>query len=58
MQKLIIVENPDSWKFSLEEVEVITPAKYIFHILSFVFYAGIISLCTLQLIAGTYNPFK
>ena len=29
MQKLIIVENPDSWKFSLEEVEVVTPAKYI-----------------------------
>lgn len=29
MQKLIIVENPDSWNFNLEEVEVITPAKYI-----------------------------
>lgn len=29
MQKLIIVENPDAWKFNLEEVEVVTPAKYI-----------------------------
>ena len=29
MQKLIIVENPDNWKFNLEEVEVATPAKYI-----------------------------
>jgi glutathione synthase/RimK-type ligase-like ATP-grasp enzyme len=29
MQKLIIVENPDNWQFSLEEVEVLTPAKYI-----------------------------
>lgn len=29
MQKLIIVENPDNWKFTLEEVEVVTPAKYI-----------------------------
>ncbi len=29
MQKLIIVENPDRWKFSLEEVEVVTPARYI-----------------------------
>ena len=29
MQKLIIVENPDNWKFDLEEVEVVTPAKYI-----------------------------
>src|SRR3989337_3563687 len=29
MQKLIIVENPDNWKFSLEEVEVVSPAKYI-----------------------------
>ena len=29
MQKLIIVENPDNWKFSMEELEVVTPAKYI-----------------------------
>jgi glutathione synthase/RimK-type ligase-like ATP-grasp enzyme len=29
MQKLIIVENPDHWKFNLYDVEVITPAKYI-----------------------------
>jgi len=29
MQKLIVVENPDHWQFNLEEVEVITPAKYI-----------------------------
>src|SRR5918993_3620258 len=29
MPKLIIVENPDHWQFNLEEVEVITPAKYI-----------------------------
>ncbi|HTJ50808.1 MAG TPA: RimK family protein [Cyclobacteriaceae bacterium] len=29
MPKLIVVENPDSWKFSLDDVEVITPAKYI-----------------------------
>lgn len=29
MQKLIIVENPDNWKFALEEVEVVTPARYI-----------------------------
>ncbi len=29
MQKLIIVENPDHWKFTLEEVEVVTPARYI-----------------------------
>src|SRR5687768_9286419 len=29
MEKLIIVENPDNWKFNLEEVEVVTPAKYI-----------------------------
>ena len=29
MQKLIIVENPDSWKFDLDEVEVVSPAKYI-----------------------------
>jgi glutathione synthase/RimK-type ligase-like ATP-grasp enzyme len=29
MQKLIIVESPDNWQFALEDVEVITPAKYI-----------------------------
>jgi glutathione synthase/RimK-type ligase-like ATP-grasp enzyme len=29
MQKLIIVENPDHWKFTLEDVEVVTPARYI-----------------------------
>ena len=29
MQKLIIVENPESWKFNLDEVEVVSPAKYI-----------------------------
>lgn len=29
MPKLIIVENPDSWQFSLDDVEVVTPAKYI-----------------------------
>jgi glutathione synthase/RimK-type ligase-like ATP-grasp enzyme len=29
MQKLIIVENPDKWQFTLEDVEVITPARYI-----------------------------
>src|SRR5687768_9582720 len=29
MQKLIIVENPDSWQFNLYDAEVITPSKYI-----------------------------
>ena len=29
MPKIIVVENPDVWKFSLEDVEVISPAKYI-----------------------------
>ncbi len=29
MTKLIIVENPDHWQFNLEDVEVITPSKYI-----------------------------
>lgn len=29
MQKLIVVEDPDFWKFSLEDGEVITPSKYI-----------------------------
>src|SRR5688500_17183611 len=29
MPKLIIVENPDHWQFNLEDVEVITPSRYI-----------------------------
>ncbi len=29
MQKIIIVENPDSWQFSMDDVLVITPGKYI-----------------------------
>jgi glutathione synthase/RimK-type ligase-like ATP-grasp enzyme len=29
MQKLIIVENPDKWKFTLEDVQVVTASKYI-----------------------------
>ena len=29
MQKLIIVENPDFWQFTLIDVEVITPSRYI-----------------------------
>ena len=29
MPKLIIVENPDHWQFNHEDVEVITPSKYI-----------------------------
>jgi glutathione synthase/RimK-type ligase-like ATP-grasp enzyme len=29
MPKLIVVENPDAWQFSLDDVEVISPAKYI-----------------------------
>jgi Glutathione synthase/Ribosomal protein S6 modification enzyme (glutaminyl transferase) len=29
MPKLIIVEKPETWKFSLEDVEVITPDQYI-----------------------------
>src|SRR6187551_2518812 len=29
MSKFIIVENPDHWKFSLEDVEVISPVRYI-----------------------------
>lgn len=29
MPKLIVVENPRKWRFSLEDVEVITPADYI-----------------------------
>jgi glutathione synthase/RimK-type ligase-like ATP-grasp enzyme len=29
MQKLIIVENPDNWRFDLEDAEVITPSVYI-----------------------------
>ncbi len=29
MQKLIVVENPDFWQFTLSDVEVITPSRYI-----------------------------
>ena len=29
MPKYIIVENPDHWKFSLDDVEVISPVRYI-----------------------------
>jgi hypothetical protein len=29
MPKLIIVENPDNWKFNLEDAEVVTPSAYI-----------------------------
>ena len=29
MPKLIVVEKPESWKFSLDDVEVITPDSYI-----------------------------
>src|SRR5688572_26422434 len=29
MPKLIVVENPASWHFSLDDVQVITPARYI-----------------------------
>lgn len=29
MQKVIIVENPDHWKFTLDDVEVVTPTRYI-----------------------------
>jgi hypothetical protein len=29
MPQLIIVENPDAWQFSLDDVEVIPPARYI-----------------------------
>ena len=29
MPKLIVVEKPESWKFSLDDVEVITPDQYI-----------------------------
>lgn len=29
MQKLIIVENPEKWQFSLDDVEVISAARYI-----------------------------
>ena len=29
MPKLIVIENPDAWQFSLDDVEVISPAKYI-----------------------------
>lgn len=29
MEKLIVVENPDNWKISIDDVKVITPAMYI-----------------------------
>ena len=29
MPKLIVVEKPGDWKFSLDDVEVITPDQYI-----------------------------
>lgn len=29
MEKLIVAENPDMWQSSMEEVEIINPAKYI-----------------------------
>jgi hypothetical protein len=29
MPKLIVVEKPESWKFNVEDVEVITPDRYI-----------------------------
>lgn len=29
MPKIIVVENPDVWQFSLDDVEVISPARYI-----------------------------
>lgn len=29
MPKLIVVENPKKWKFSLDDVEILTPAQYI-----------------------------
>lgn len=29
MPKLIVIENPDVWQFSLDDVEVISPSKYI-----------------------------
>ena len=29
MPKLIVVEKPETWKFSLDDVEVITPDQYI-----------------------------
>jgi glutathione synthase/RimK-type ligase-like ATP-grasp enzyme len=29
MPKLIVVENPENWQFNIEDVEVITPARYI-----------------------------
>jgi alginate O-acetyltransferase complex protein AlgI len=34
-----------------------TPLLYGYHLLSVLFYAGILFLCTLYLVAGTYNPF-
>lgn len=29
MEKLIIVENPDSWQLDLDDVQLVTPARYI-----------------------------
>jgi hypothetical protein len=29
MPKIIVVENPDTWHFNIEDVEVITPSRYI-----------------------------
>ena len=29
MPKLIVVENPDVWQFSLDDVEIISPSNYI-----------------------------
>lgn len=29
MHKLVIIENPHSWKFNVDDVEVVTPARYI-----------------------------
>jgi len=30
---------------------------YSYHFISFAFYAGVLYLCTMYLISGTYNPF-
>jgi len=29
MPKLVVVEKPENWKFSLEDVDVVTPDDYI-----------------------------
>ena len=29
MPKLIVVDNPDDWQFNLNDVEVVTPSRYI-----------------------------